>query len=595
MPRKKNPRRFPQYTTPIHPSLSTSSTPSASKGHHHIPRSLHSAPSTTGNLVNDLIQRQRLSCASPTPKVPETSPSIQAQTLPPSLDTILQGSDHIILTDPEMTHYTRWAGFFTNTAGRGPAGPPPPSSWLQPADHVPREQDPPTEDEDEDHHALLRRTKKYPPFDPLPGLSLPDERSFQFQTLKSLAIRWDWHMEHDRDNLVSLPMKVKEQLLYFVAKYNPGTMTCDGLKALFWGNGGLEDVVIAEKNLTHLDLGTSIDSYCTLNDLIDTFVKPPHAISASKQENDKLIVPDAWDAPEAASIIHHQLASFSYLTHLSLAHPVEARWKTLLRIAPHLATLTHLSLAYWPPPSFRPVKNWHPRRPHSFYSSQWKILGNGRHEAPTILRQLSRATYCLKWLDLTGCCGWLWALQCADGPDWAGSWRGVQLVKAGEDLPPRLAIESGVNQYIERQRNNDNSVMISDWSRICKWLWYVRSIEELEWLVNQLRTDPPSSVVWRDDAVIFEDRTRNPDSLALSTTTTTNSTAGPRIAPSYDWYFPPTDEFLLASVQLGSERHRGDGHVVFESSPDEQRLLAQLIETFRARGEPVESINTRPQ
>ena len=592
MPRKRNSPRFPQYTTPIHPSLSTSSTSSASRGHHHTPRSLHSAPSITGNLVNDLIQRQRLSSAPPTPKATETSPSIQAQTLPPSLDTILQGSDHNILTDPEMTHMMRWAGWGTHTAGRGPPGPPPPSSWLQRADHVPQEQDPPAEDKD--HHPLHRRTKKYPPIDPLPGLSLPDERSFQFQTLKSLAIRWDWHMEHDRDNLASLPMKVKEQLLYFIAKYNPGMMTCDGLQALIFGNSELEDVVIAEKNLTHLDLGTSIDSDCSLNHLIDIFVKPLHDISASKQENDKLIVPDAWDAPETVSVYHHQSPSWSFLTHLSLAHPVQARWKTLLRIAPHLATLTHLSLAYWPPPSFRPVRNWHPRCRHSFYSSQRKILGNGRHEAPTILRQLSRATYCLKWLDLTGCCGWLWALQCADGPDWAGSWRGVQLVKAGEDLPPRLAIESGVNHYIDRERDNENSGIKFDWSRICKWVWYVRSIEKLEGLVNQLRMAPPTSAVWRDDAVIYEARTRNPESLDLSTTTT-NSTTGTRSAPSYDWYCPPTDEFLLAGVKLGSERYRGDGHVVFESSRDEQSLLAELIETFHARGEPVEFVRTRLQ
>lgn len=594
MPRKRNSPRFPKHTTPVHPSLSSSS--SASRGHHHIPRSLHSASTTTGNLVNDLIQRQRLSSASPTPKVTEPSlsraGSVQAQTLPPSLNAILQGPDHPFIMDPGLTyHMVRRS---TRTVGRAPAGPPPPNSWLQQGNHVSREQDSSAEDEDENEDDfILEKSEGDPPIDPLPGLSVPDKGSLQYQTLKSLALRWDWHLEHEGDNLAALPMKLKERILYFVANFNHGMMTRAGLEVLFSGDSGPEDLAVTE-NLTHLDLGTSIGSGCSLDDLIKIFVHKTHHVSAFKQEDKNLIIPDAWDAPEAVSIMHHQLPSFSFLTHLSLAHPFKACWISLLRLAPHLATLTHLSLAYWPPPSFREVKNdQHRSVPFLF---QQKLIGNGLNEAPKILRRLSRATYCLQWLDLTGCCGWLWALQCTDGPDWAGSWRRVQMVKAGLDQAPRFDIKSGVNYFIDFDKpikKNQGPSGQRDWFELSDWVWYVRSLRKMEALVNQLRTGPPTPRVRGEGAPRFETQMNNPDFFELMTVRLSARDRGTSTstAPDYKWWHDPNQGRFGLELKHRSERCRTDGRVAFETSSDERALLAELVEAFHLRGSRIEFVN----
>lgn len=596
MPKKRKSSAFPKPTTPIHPSLSSS--PSASRGHHHhhIPHSLHSTPTTTGNLVNDLIQRQRLSFASPTPKVTEPSLSrsglIQAQTLPPSLDAILQGPDDL-LPDPGLTHRR-----LRRTAGRGPAGPPPPSSWLQQGDHHPQKQVKNSSAEDE--FFRYGGSKGYAPIDPLPGLSLPDERSLEFQTLKSIAIRWEWHMQHNQDNLASLPMKTKERILYFMAKYNHGTMTRAGLETLFFGDSELEDLAVAE-NLTHLDLGTSIDSDCSLDDLRDIFVKKSHYVSAFNQEDDDLMIPDAWDAPEANSITHHQLPSFWFLTHLSLARPAKACWVSLLHLVPHLKALTHLSLAYWPPPSSRPIKN--DEEGGAPFYLQSRISGNGPYEAPNILRRLSRATYCLKWLDLTGCCGWFWALQCAGGPDWARSWRGIQMVKAGQDQLPDLDMKSGVNYYIDYQKAQkgildqkmvreqvaqDETVGAKQWLRISEWIWYVKSLQKLEMLVNYLRTATPTTTVLLADFSVW-------DGQALSTysrqplETTITSTRDTTFAPGRAWWYDYKDSpHLGVGLRWRNHSFIRDDQIWMESSPDERRLLEELIEAFESRGERME-------
>lgn len=590
MARKRNSPRFPKHTTPVHPSLS--SNPSASKGHHHIPRSLHSTPPTTGNSVNDLIQRQRLSFASPTPKVTEPSLSrgslVQAQTLPPSLHAILQ-RPAALLPDLRLPY-----PILGRSMNRRPAGPPPPSSWVQQENQAPQNEVMYSSVEN-DASSIYEVEYIYHPLDPLPGLSIPDEGSLQFQTLKSLALRWDWHLRYEWNNLAALPMKTRERILYFVAKYNHGMMTRAGLEALFLGDSRLEDLPVTE-NLTCLDLGTSLGSGCSLYDLMDIFVRKPYHASASKQEQDNSIIPDAWDAPEAVATMHRHLPSFSFLTHLSLAQPFKACWKALLRLAPHLATLTHLSLAYWPVPSFRQIpETEHPPGPF-FYEN--KLMGNGLREGPKILRRLSRATYCLQWLDLTGCCGWLWALQCTDGPDWAGSWRQVQTVQAGLHQRPRFNIRSGVNislDWVKLIEENDGSLRLMDFFEMSHWAWYVRSLRKLEALVNRLRmtsSTPPR--VQEDDNTPYEEQIGNAEILDLSMRTgpigrgTSEYTA---IATDYKWWHIPTDGPIGAELYCRSKkRAQYDGRIVFESSPDEEEMLATMIDAYHARGKRLASV-----
>ena len=433
----------------------------------------------------------------------------------------------------------------------------------------------------------------YHPLDPLPGFSVPNEGSLQFQTLKSLALRWDWHLRHEWNHLAALPMKTKERILYFVARYNPGRMTRAGLEVLFLGDNRLEDLPVAE-NLTCLDLGTSLGSGCSLYDLMNIFVRNPHHVSALKQEHDNPIIPDAWDAPEVVTTMHHNLPSFSFLTHLSLAQPFKACWKSLLRLAPHLATLTHLSLAHWPAPSFRQIKDSeHPSGP--FFVGN-KLMGNGLREGPKILRRLSRATYCLQWLDLTGCCGWLWALQCTDGPDWAGSWRQVQMVQAGLYQRPHFDIRSGVNisiDYVKLIKEEDESLCRMDFWRFSHWVWYVRSLRKLEVLVNRLRMTSSTPRVREDAAIVYEEQIGNTEIFDFSMNTgpiRRGTSEYTTTATDYQWWHIPADGPIGDELKLRSNRAQYDGRVVFESSPEEEEILATMIDACHARGKRLASV-----
>lgn len=322
------------------------------------------------------------------------------------------------------------------------------------------------------------------PVEPLPGLDIPDERSLRFQSLKRLAIDWEWFMKNDQNSLSSLSMGYKERLLYFMARYNPGSITPTGLGVLF-SELTVLDAVTTIESPTHLDLATSVGAHGTFENLMDVFKKKSDLqdISASNSDIDGPIIADAWDAPGATLIINHPIPLFSSLTHLSLSRPVIACWKTLLSLAPHLTTLTHLSLAFWPSPTLQPQ--------HVEMNSMMQI------ETRRILRRLSRATYCLKWLDLTGCGGWLWVLPEAD---WAASWRGLQTVKVGRaheavvDLD--LDVKAGVDWYVNtfdkaalplESRPEDRAAHGKDsWKRIRDWCLYVNRMTKLEAEVNRL-------------------------------------------------------------------------------------------------------------
>lgn len=608
MPKKRTSLQVPKPTTPVHPSLSSSGPAPKSQN---VPRSLHSAPSSTGNPVNDLIQRQRLSYASPKPKVAIQSqdPGLghaqtqtQTQTLPPSVEAVIQGEDDSLHPEPRLRF--RISGART---ARGPAGPRPPTSWL-------REGHPPRPEEVQDSSARKHGWWAFgePDWtpagdhgwprhvDPLPGLYVPDERSLLFQTLKSVAIHWDWHMEYNQDGLASLPMKYKERLLYFMARYNYGNVTRAGLEVLFQDDGALENVTAAE-SLTHLDLATSVGSRCTLDDLMGVFLRQPGDISASNHEPNNVIIPDTWDGPETISIIHHPMPSLSFLTHLSLSHPGQASWASLLRLAPHLTTLTHLSLAFWPTPSLDPRRTY--VNCGYGYFDERDVIDGKYEKAAAIMRQLSRATYCLKWLDLTGCCGWIWALQ---GADWAGSWRGVQMVKAGRDEPLELAMKEGVDWYFANRNISINDLERAagwgSWQWVLKWLRYVSGLAKLEAQVNKLRTGHPTTRVWPTDIIGNIEALRHMESLHLSTTTTSSSSSH-----HTSWWDDSSEIPAPAALESGdeprSEPSTGGGggggggsggaigRVVFEASPDDRQHMAALIRMVHSRGETFDSLD----
>jgi hypothetical protein len=189
------------------------------------------------------------------------------------------------------------------------------------------------------------------------------------------------------------------------------------------------------------------------------------SISTSKgQEQAPIEVADSWE-DEAGDGVPNVLAAslivpiFPNLTRLSLAHPgIAASWTDLLSLSPHLNTLTHLSLAYWPRPSTTPnAATTSMVARHATVSlggsDIYSDLDDDWHEAANILRRLSLNTYCLRWLDLEGCT-WLKALtwdlpsnaapyrsaavmsgndewvrpSSSPGPDWNGAWRQIEYV-----------------------------------------------------------------------------------------------------------------------------------------------------------------------
>ncbi len=573
MPKKRSSAKFPKPVAPVHPSMSSTGPAPKSRT---VPRSLHSAPSTTDNPVNDLIHRKRLSHVSPSPILTERSPDPRnIQTLPPSLNAILRGS-HTGRARPLLAYDT--AGGRTV---RGPAGPAPPRSWITRNQH---------------HESSARKYGLLLPGRPLPGLCVPDQRSLLYQTLKYMAIQWDWHLQYDRDGLAALPMKYKERLLYFMASYNPGRLTPAGLEVLFADDGALEDGT-ATTCLTHLDLAWTIRQGCSLRDLMDVFVGKPDTGLTSNQDTDTTVIPDAWDAPESFAILHGQTPSISFLTHLSLSHSLEASWKSLLDVVPHLPTLTHLSLAFWPTPSFHPVEEGCNLSAPHFH--QQAINGDKNHAA-AILRRLSRATYCLKWLDLTGCCGWIWALN--DGPDWRGAWRGVRTVKAAQFEVLDLDVKAALDWYIDEQRRNHPSGGSPKcWHEMVDWLRYARTMWKLEIFVNRHKTDypmTPKPQPWHSTAELAElaemaeveelmEMWQVEDvlsSIERSEGTTTSMRSG-SLASWLDWF----------DVERGSidDKPRNGGRrdwVVFESSPDYYYHKNLLIESLNARGLRIENL-----
>ena len=270
----------------------------------------------------------------------------------------------------------------------------------------------------------------------LPGSSLPNPDSLIHTALKALAMNWTWHVHYNQYYLATIPVRYKEDLLHYIARYGRGGTNKEGLAVLFLDETELEGATGVD-GLTHLDLSTSLGNQLKLKELKDILRVQKKAPNIEETSD---VVPETWDMPDIDSSLS-SLPRFHYLTHLSLSHPhTRVTWKGLLDLAPDLTTITHLSLAYWPAPIIAPNSVTAYRETpqgnvnfggSNFYSSH----DNDWTEAASILRRLSKTTYCLKWLDLTGCFPWVQALK-YDQIDWCGAWRALDTVKVGQGILP---------------------------------------------------------------------------------------------------------------------------------------------------------------
>jgi hypothetical protein len=303
--------------------------------------------------------------------------------------------------------------------------------------------------------------------DRLPGVITLDPRSLLHQTLKALARNWDWHLQYDQKYLAMLPQHLKSLFLGYAAVYAKSGVGYSGLKVLFLteeefeGSSGSDDV-------THLDLSNSFAHKADFDD-IRAYLRSLPPSSHNSAASPGTIVSrkgrhrycEDWEEEAEAPLLPSPFTPrFPSLTHLSLSHPSEGvvSWAGLLDFAPHVATLTHLSLAYWPaPPSNKQKK---PTRPSIFGGDGPR--NNSNDVAVVIedsdgfqaLRRLSRATYCLRWLDLEGCGSWIPALA---GAEWNAAWRKVETVRLTQGWVP--IVEDGkftgcVKRHVSRSRLN---------------------------------------------------------------------------------------------------------------------------------------------
>ncbi len=293
-----------------------------------------------------------------------------------------------------------------------------------------------------------------------------DRKSLVHLALKSMAENWDSVIIAEQYNLAALPVQTKSWLLSHICIYGPDVIDINTLKVLFLTESELPGSTGSEE-VSWLDFSGLLNSSFTLRKLKNYFLHRGATESSSVfpvlSERSKISIGDENTRPrgdDLADILDKKLAispstelkssinrvketeqsslasweeeferetqsfsspvtplRFPQLTRLSLAHPGSSvSWADLLSLSPYLATLTHLSLAYWPTPSLTPNSITSavdsPHGPSVRYGGTdfYSAFDNDWAEAANILRRLSNNTYCLKWLDLEGCTEWVSAL-----------------------------------------------------------------------------------------------------------------------------------------------------------------------------------------
>ena len=418
MPKKRTPTYGQKLCSPAHPSLSSSRSKDVS-------HSLASSGTTSGNSVNDQIQRLRLS-ERPSSSSAEygTSPQLLDQASNPSLPPSVRNA----LQLPDAPPPRPRPGLRVTRGRRGPAGPAAPQSWLT------------------NSHERLRVKRQGDAVKggqaginvgSLPDAYFPQEGSLLATTLKAIARNWEWHKVYDQYYLATIQVRYKEALLNYLVRFGQHGIDRSGLEILFQDEHELENGTGAE-GLTHLELATSIGNPLRLSDLKVLLSLKKTRIAKDDPVD---VTPESWDDGEDLLRGPSGMGRFDTLTHLSLSHPnTAATWKGLLDVAPCLATITHLSLAYWPYPTLAPnSKTAYRETPQGTVSygaaSIYSAYERDMNEVVPILHRLSKSTYCLRWLDLEGCYPWNLALASKE-IDWFGSWRALETVKISQGWLP---------------------------------------------------------------------------------------------------------------------------------------------------------------
>ena len=390
------------------------------------PSSLRSASATSASQtpsVNELLNHLRLSQASSIP--PQAAHRRgQPRSHHPSVATFL-GADP---TPIPLRPRSRIPLGVRATPPRGAfAGPPPPRSWARAVTTAAGAAITayPTLDE------YQAETRPNLDVRRLPELMRVGERSLMHYALLALARNWEWVVVYERYYLRCLRPGLKALLGAYVGAYGGG-MGKDSLNVLYPLQGTPREVENRKQKLDSVggesgahnrveEESIENSSGGNTNELLDTWeassdsadMADPYGLtsvthldlshSLGKLQPDPLTIrslerflfsgnllpfPDLHPFGAARIDSPAPRLHLPSLTHLSLAYPTRSLppsplWTTsathsIPYVLSFIPTLTHLSLAGWPPPE-----------------------SPGVHTVQMTVMRLSRGTYCLKWLDLS--------------------------------------------------------------------------------------------------------------------------------------------------------------------------------------------------
>ncbi|KAL9622037.1 MAG: hypothetical protein Q9160_003536 [Pyrenula sp. 1 TL-2023] len=416
--------------------------------------------STSQSSVNDLITHLRQTQLPSAGESEQSTASAQSprpqRTVHPSLRNLLDIPD----TPPPKPRPVQ------RPRVRRVPGPPPPESWLNSSRYAPsivREQA-----AGEDLRQPVQRSWVNQDLN-LPGCKMPSAGTLVDLVCRSMIRNWFWHREYDGFWLSTLPVRLKEVLLSYIAivALEDGSNLSgknSALNLLWPREGELEAslLVMSFENLDdasevkRLDLSGALGRWMTMKRLHKQLLLKTrssidvsnHASTSTTEESSVPTcssVPDTWEDLDQEKRNLAKFSSqptnalstsrFSSLTHLSLALSpfVESptsigSWSSLLDLSAHLSILRSLSLANWPLPTLTPnarASNAYIRNPISRSlptvryggSDMYTEFDSAWDEASNILRRLSRNLYCLQWLDLRGCSSWWGALTWSENAE----------------------------------------------------------------------------------------------------------------------------------------------------------------------------------
>ncbi|KAK9477997.1 hypothetical protein V1514DRAFT_332558 [Lipomyces japonicus] len=239
---------------------------------------------------------------------------------------------------------------------------------------------------------------------------LPRPGSLTHWCMISMARNWEFNLVYLQHYLPDLDPAMKMVLVAYLGKYSPHGIGPTGLHILF-------DPQYQEQS------GNSDDDHDDRDDH-DGWEK-----AATADLNDRIVSLDLAFQIDDSNLSLQMLSGFMgqpltlrifpFLSALCLAFPFTNSptklWSSLLDILKTYPTLTSLSLAGWPIP------------PEIFYSTpETRAHVYSPNSTIMTLVNLSRASYCLNWIDLSYC-AWIDETS-IQSIEWKNGWKNVRVL-----------------------------------------------------------------------------------------------------------------------------------------------------------------------